>query len=327
MDPKLINPKKILVIKNDHIGDLIFYSGVFRELKREYPKTRITVIASKANKPIIEKNKDIDEIIIMPHGKKFLKSFYKYPFILNKIRREKFDIGFDLRGDFLNTFFLLYMGNVKYKIGFYTKFPSRFLLEHSEKRGLNNHEIDNMLKILNNGLGLNVKNNWPEIAIDSKDIKEAEDFIKKNRLKKFICIAFDSNTPARQWALEEFDRVIKYLKKDYPEYQIVLCGIDEEKMNWLTKRNKNMIKLGKVNIRMIYPLLKRSSLTISLDNGISHIVWVGKTKLIVIQLKESIIDHKNTEPLGKNSRTILETNEKVKAEKVIETVKSFLKKK
>lgn len=327
MNRKLSDPKKILVIKNDHIGDLVFYSGIFRELKKKYPQAKITAIVSKVNKPIIEKNKNVDKIIIMPHGKKFLKNFYKYPFILNKIRREKFDIGFELRGDFLNTFFLLYLGNVKYKIGFYTKFLARFFSEHFEERKISNHETENMLNLLNNGLGLNVENNWPEIAVDSKDIKEAEEFIKKHKLKKFVCIVPDSTTPLRQWPLKEFDKVIKYLKKNYPKYQVVLSGIDEKKMNWLIRKNPNIVKLGKVNIRMIYPLLKKSSLTISLDTGTSHIAWVGKTRLIVIRLKASLPEQKNSEALGKNSKTISEINEKIKAEKVIEVIKGFLRKK
>jgi heptosyltransferase II len=319
-------PKKILIIKNDHIGDMIFYSGIFRELKKQYPKSEITVIASKVNLPIIEKNKNIDKILIIPHGKKFLKKFHKYPLILNQIRKERFDLGLDLRGDFINTFFLLYLGNVKYKMGFYTKFLSRFLLEYSLKRKNENHEIEHMSEILNKGLGLNLENNWPEITIDSEDSKGAEEFIKKNKLKKFICVVPDSSTDVRQWPLEEFDKVIKYLKKDYPEYKVVLSGIDEKKMGWLIKRNPWLIKLGKVNIRMLYPFLKKSSLTISLDTGTTHIAWVGKTKLIVIFLRASVPTYKNTKPLGKNSYFILEKNKKIKAKMVIKMIKNILKK-
>lgn len=327
MNSKITNPKKILVIKNDHIGDMIFYSGIFRELKKKYPNAKITAVVSRSNKPIIERNKNVDDIIVMPHGKKFLRNFNKYPSVLSKIRKERFDIGIDIRGDFLNTFFLLYLGNVKYKIGFYDGLFTRFLSGYFESKDINNHETMNMLKILNNGLGINAENNWPDIAVDSNDIKEAEDFIKQNKLRKFICIVPDSGTPSRQWPLEEFDKVIKYIKENYPCYKIVLSGVDEEKMGWLMERNPGMIKLGKVNIRMIYPFLKKSSLTISLDTGTAHIAWAGRTNLITILMKASIPEKKNTAPLNKNSRIVLESEEKIKAEKVIEAVDFFLRKK
>jgi heptosyltransferase-2/heptosyltransferase-3 len=327
MNSKPDNPKKILVIKNDHIGDLIFHSGIFRELKKAYPQAKITAIASKVNKPLIEKNKNIDKILIVPFGKRFFKEFYKYPFILKKIRKEKFDMGLDLREHLINTFFLLYLGNVKYKLGFYKGFFSKLLLNYSEVKEITKNEGENMLNLLNNGLGLNATNKWPEIIVTDDDIKEADDFIKKNKLKKFICIVPDSTTPVRQWPLEEFDKVIKSLKKDYPKYQIVLSGVDELKMNWLIERNPELIKLGKVNIRMIYPLFQKSALIISLDTGTAHIAWAGKSKLIVLLLKASVPERKNVEALGKNSRTILEGDKKIKAEEVMRVVKSVLKKK
>ena len=59
-----MNPKKILVIRNDHIGDLILSSCVFRELRIAFPKERICVVASNSNNAIIEKNEQIDEIFI-----------------------------------------------------------------------------------------------------------------------------------------------------------------------------------------------------------------------------------------------------------------------
>jgi len=57
--------KKILIIRNDKIGDLITTTSVFREIKKKIPKSEITVIVSKENKQVIEKNKYVDKLIVM----------------------------------------------------------------------------------------------------------------------------------------------------------------------------------------------------------------------------------------------------------------------
>jgi len=51
---------KILIIQNDNIGEVVLSTAVFREIKKNIPGCKITLIASKTNRSIIEKNKNID---------------------------------------------------------------------------------------------------------------------------------------------------------------------------------------------------------------------------------------------------------------------------
>ena len=37
---KIISPKKILIIRNDHIGDVVLCSQVYREIKKKYPYSK-----------------------------------------------------------------------------------------------------------------------------------------------------------------------------------------------------------------------------------------------------------------------------------------------
>jgi len=300
--------KNILVIRNDHIGDLILSTPVFRGLKKSFPNAKITVICSKVNKPIIEHNKNVDELIIFEHGKQFLKNFHKYPKILWNLRRKKFDIGIDLRGDFLNVFFLMFMAGVKKRIGSYRSKSSKFFLNKGLKKDFETHETDYVLKLINNCLGLKIKNNVPEIATISSDKKEAEIFIKKNKLKKFICIVPETPHPGKQWPLGKFDKIIKFLNKNYSKHKILMFGTDKEKLNWLKNKNPQTKIIIKPNLRFIYHLFQKSSLVISLDVGPMHIAWVGKSKLLGIILKFSEDSLENIKPLGKNSRYLVERN-------------------
>ncbi|KKQ18439.1 MAG: hypothetical protein US31_C0004G0001, partial [Berkelbacteria bacterium GW2011_GWA1_36_9] len=92
------NPKKILVIRNDRIGDMANSTNVFPALKENFPNAKITAIASKANRALIEKNKKIDKIITLDFAPRTFKDIINFLKTSLKIRKEKFDIGIDLRG-------------------------------------------------------------------------------------------------------------------------------------------------------------------------------------------------------------------------------------
>lgn len=56
--------KTILFIRDDNkIGDMVVSTILFREIKKQYPKIKITVLAGKDNKEIIKYNPYVDEII------------------------------------------------------------------------------------------------------------------------------------------------------------------------------------------------------------------------------------------------------------------------
>ena len=315
---------KILVIRNDRIGDLVFASCVFRELRKKYPNARIVAGVSKSNKALVEKNPDIDKTIVADFGRDFLKNFKKNLPALREIKKENFDVGIDLRGDIITAFFLMFSTGIKYRIGFNRGLWAKILYNYTQKRDTTKHECFNMLDIVNKGLGLDFKNYMPEIKVSEEDKEEADKFISKNKLKKFICISPEAKSDLRQWPLEDFDKIIKHLRKVHPKQKIILVGIDEDKINWLAERNPGVIKLIKANLRMVYVLFQKSSLVVSLDTGTTHIAWPGNSKLITIFMKVGELALEHTKPLGENSVGIVGGGKKVEPWKVIEAIERFL---
>ncbi|MDO8509355.1 MAG: glycosyltransferase family 9 protein [Nanoarchaeota archaeon] len=322
---------KILVIKNDKIGDMILSTNIFRELRKNYPKARISVIASNSNKPLIEKNKNINDIIVLDYPPKIFKDYLNYFNFAKKIRKEKFDIGIDLRGSFYNIFFLLFLGGVKYRIGFYNKFFSKFLLNYSYKKDrINKHVTFQRIDLINKALGTNSKNYWPEIAFDKNDELEVNYFIKRNKLKKWICILPDSSVEDRQWALDKWDATIKHLLRRYSGYKILILGMDKKKINYLLKRNSSVIYPEKpLNLRIVYLLLRKSSLVIAQDGGPMHLAWTGNSKLIAlisgyIKRPEYFNKLKYMGPLGKKSLVIYKDMKNITLEDVKEKIDYFL---
>ena len=315
--------KKILVIRNDKIGDLVISSGIFRALKRNFPGAKLTVVASNANKEIIEKNENIDKIITLESTPRSFSSLLKYIKLSKELRKEKFDIGLDLRGSFFNTLFLLYFGKVRYKIGFYEQVISRHFLDFAMKRDKRIHELDLIKKLAEKGLNLKLARFYPEIQVSIKDKRAANKFIKKNRIGKFICIVPEASAENRQWPLDNFDKVIKEINRENPSYKILLMGTDKEKIDYLYKRNTLCLPIIKANLRLVYLLFKKSDLVIALDGGATHLAWAANANLISIMAKGLLIEH--IRPLGRNSAIIVGDINKIDVGKVIRLKRKMLR--
>ncbi len=316
--------KKILVIKNDKIGDMVLSTNIFRELRKNFPKSNITVIASKSNKPLIEENKNINKIMILDYPPNNYGSFLNYIKTSRVLKKENFDVGIDLRGSIFNIA-MLHLANVKYKIGFYNRFFSKFFLDYAYKKDrLNKHVTFQRIDLINKALNLKSRDYWPEISTDKKDREFIDSFIKMNKLKRFICIVPDASLESKQLPLDRFNDVIRYINKNYKNYKIILLGLDKRKIAWLKRRNNFIISPSRLlNLRAIYLLFKKSELVIAHDGGPMHLAWAARTRLVALIPAHLSLNY--TRPLGKNVRVISDIVQNIKTERVIKEIDNLIK--
>lgn len=307
--PVKVEPKKILIVRNDHIGDIILCNQIFREVKKKFPNSHVTALVSNAAKPIIEKDPNIDEILVFDlfWRKKTISSFLEYLKFLKKLKQKKFDVGIDVRASLLSIFFFLWLPKIKKRVGYYNISGGKAFLTHPVFFEKKDHTVKFDLNVVEKGLEFKADDYWPKIFTDKKDKQEVDLFIKKNKLKKFICICPNARYELKTWKLEKFDEIIKHINKKYPDYKVILVGAneDEEKIDYLKKQNKNCLKLINFNLRALSILFKKSKFVMAMDSGPMHLAWVSDAKLIALlgpidlttmqPLKNSIIIHHKLE--------------------------------
>lgn len=183
---------------------------------------------------------------------------------------------------------------------------------------------------MNKSLNTNSKNYWPEIAVDEEDIKIADNITKKYRLKKFISIVPDASLPDKQWPIQNWDEIIRYLKDSYKNYGILILGINKKKIDFLIKRNPHIINPAQLlPLRVIYLIFKRSSLVITQDGGPMHLAWAGKSSLITLisgyKYRSKKLNKFNyIRPLNKNSMVLYNNMDKIKIEEVKSAIDKML---
>jgi len=316
--------KKILVIRNDKIGDLVISSGIIPLLRESFPKSQIDIIVSNENKSLIEENPSINKIYVLNYCPRKIKDFLNYLKLSKKIREQKYDLGFAVRGSFFNVLLLLSLGRVKYKIGFYTNLLTKFLLDFSYLKDFKGHASSNILDMVNKSLGKDFKKIWPEIVTSKDDLSKLNQFLKKNNVKNSISLCIDASNREKQWPLERFDEIIRYLKEKYPKYKIFLVGIDQEKGDFLMKRNPSCIPFFNKNLRSAFLLFKKNDLVIAPDGGMMHLAWAAKTDLIAFIPPTIVLE--DIRPLGEKSKFFYKDLEKITVEEVKESIDKKLKK-
>ena len=115
---------RILLVRPDHLGDLIMTTPVFHALKQQAPNAHISVMVGPWSSEIVERHPDIDRILTCPFPG-FQRAAQKAltPYILlfktaRQLQHEHFDVGINLRPDFWWGAALLYLARIPRRIGY-----------------------------------------------------------------------------------------------------------------------------------------------------------------------------------------------------------------
>lgn len=94
----MIEPKSILLIRRDNIGDLVCTTPLITALRVRYPKSRVGVLANSYNAPVLEGNPDIDDVHVyrklkhLGHDNGALAALRERIAMLWALRRRKLDL-------------------------------------------------------------------------------------------------------------------------------------------------------------------------------------------------------------------------------------------
>ena len=281
----IVNPKKILFLRNDHIGDMVYSTQVFREVKKKFSDTKISVLATKNNREIIEKDPYVDEIFEMDlFWRRGLKGFLDYFKILKKIRKEKFDIGIDLRRSRLNILFFLWIPKIKVRATFYNLNGGKAFLTHPilyDKKV--NYAYEN-IKLVEEIFNLGIKNYLPHVITDKGDELTVKKFLEKNNLKKYVVFAPGATADAKKWPEEKFKELIKKFHKKYPTYKIILSGAESDKnlIMRLCEEKDFCFPLINFNLRLMSIILKKAGAIVANDGCATDIGWISGGKLVAL---------------------------------------------
>jgi len=305
--------KKILFVKPSELGGIILAYPLLKRIRNQYPQSELFFVTFEKNREIFESLGGIIQKnnIFTIKEDSFFHFFVSTLETIVKIRKEKFDIVFDLEFFARFTAALTALSGAPKKIGFYPFFQKGLYrgdffthrvpynpLQHLSKTYLS--MASDIERAQKSGPELNEKISDEDIVLPKVHSQEK---IKKSIADRLCSNGIDATKrivllnpgegvlPLREWPLDCFLKVAKDLLSD-PQLYFVLIGTERTSL-----KARQLVEglgygrcvnfTGQTSIPELMELFLLSDLLISNDCGLSHLASLTALKKIVIFGPES----------------------------------------
>ncbi|MDL1969665.1 MAG: glycosyltransferase family 9 protein [Candidatus Desulfofervidaceae bacterium] len=296
--------RKILLVRNDNIGDVLCTTPCFEILRKHFPDAYIALLVCSLTYEVVEGNPFLDKIFVYEKAKhakspRILAWLAQWR-VLKEIRREKFDLAINLRPDFSpSAARIVWASGARYRLGtqpvlkkhqkwkfFYDIFipyPSQAL----------QHEVDRTCFLLSPlGVSLEEISKNLYFAIPTELLSQAQKFFASHSLPlhKAICLHLGGRKEAnRFWRISNWAKLYQMLKKagysafftytfsDRGDFQDLCHILNEIPPNFCSH-----------SLKAFGAILKYAGLFIGVDGGAMHIAASLKVPCVIIFSKTSI---------------------------------------
>jgi heptosyltransferase-2 len=304
--------KRILVIREAAIGDVLCMTPFLKNLRKLYPDSKIDYVVVDWAKNAIETNPNLDHIYTVSNehilGKSWKVALKRFWFYL-KLSRQHYDLVFCPTTQLILKFPLIFFRKA-YKVGFSTEPKERctkynFMLDDYVYIDLNEIPRTRHVAVRNlEMLDLISKTPIPrtdklEIFLTEKERETIDQLFERLGIQdsdELIAIAAAAGSAVKSDSViktappEKFIEVIERLRQNNPHRKFFCIGAKSERkyVDAMSICDETHVfnVCGLLSLRESAELLRRCSLLISNDSGathlasalgINHIVWFGAT--------------------------------------------------
>ncbi len=148
---------RILLIRPDHLGDMVLTTPVLNALRERIPQAHITMMVGPWSSEVVARHPAIDRLITCPFpGFQRAEQQPLAPYMLllstaQQVRRGNYDIAINLRPDFWWGAALIYLARIPRRVG-YALTPGKAFLTHTLPFSSPEHASLSNLRLLSAGL-------------------------------------------------------------------------------------------------------------------------------------------------------------------------------
>lgn len=272
-----MQPKKILVIQNKRIGDVLIASVLANNLKSHFPNSHITYFVYDYTVGVLEQNPNIDRIVLAKDAE--LKKFPVLLKTIRRIRKEKYDIIVDPYAKFQSRMMCLF-SKAPQRVGFKRKGKKLKLPYYTQTVTF----LDNAS--LSCGKALEDRMNLLEKAFGMKDpdpmyriflSPEEQKYDRISSLERpVIMLGVLGSTPNKSLPYEYTAELIDYLTENYSATLLFNYAPHQkeeaQKIYGLCKHQEKIdLSIYEDSIRGFVKLMNQCDLLISNEGGSVHI--------------------------------------------------------
>ena len=282
---KDFTPKRILVVKLDHLGDVLLATPVFSNLHQTYPNAELHALTGAWSRVVLEKHPNVNKVLEY-NSPAFSRTgeptSLKQTFQLyRELRRQKYDLLVELRSDWRIVWFAL--------LRVTPKRLDRAASQVANKLGFPQftgaHETTRNLDVLHKA-GIPTPIQTTTFSITVEDKKWGSDFLSLlqiDRERPLIAIHPGSPIPLKRWMSERYAELADWLIAR-KRAEILFVGVKDEipiitEIQALMRAESNNIA-GKTTLTQLASILHTCNVFIGNDSGPMHLAAAVGTQTI-----------------------------------------------
>ncbi len=281
-------PRKILVIEEEPLGDVIMATAVFPYLKQRFPESRVSVMTGPWAGEILANNPHIDEVILydcpwamsgtlLAPGNlwRHVRFLFGYPALLRSIKQAGYDLAIDLRGDFRNILLLMAVPGIANRLS-YGRTGGEYLLTRTAPFEPSMHEIEKNFALLS-AIGVRAIDRTTMVFPSEENRRNVRKLLSDNGVSNdtLVVIHPGAGRTVRLWPAERYAAAADHLISKYGA-KVFITGTKKESVLAdsiirAMAASGAVNTAGKISLLDMAALLERSRLLICPDTGIMHL--------------------------------------------------------
>ncbi|MBI4299811.1 MAG: glycosyltransferase family 9 protein [Chloroflexi bacterium] len=283
-------PIRILIVRLDTIGDVLLSEPAIAALRDRYPQARIDLVASRWGHELLAGNPAVDGFVEYEgpwhaawRGRKVRwgQELRRMLAVLQRLRRTRYDLAVELRGDFRDIVFLA-LTKAKAKVGNSHR-GGGFLLHYDARADLTCHRVDFALAIARVA-GAAMPARPPRLYLTEGERRRAEDLLPPD--KEYIAVHLGAGFPSKRLPISTFAAVGRRLCEKETHRRLVIVGGTEDRDladEFAKLSGLPVVDLaGRVSLRETAAVLERCRLFIGNDSAPMHLAAAVGTPVVAV---------------------------------------------
>ena len=270
--------KKILVIQTAFPGDAILTLPFIQELKKKRAEYSIDVLCIPQTVEIFTASPHVNSIISFDKkGKQ--KSLFSFVKFIRELKLNNYGIVYCPHRSLRSAIITMNL-SAKETYGFENS-SLKFAFKQTVKYNPSAHEVGRNLEFIGDDFGAETWKIIPEIKVPIESKNKVQQFLRDNKIDKFVAIAPGSVWETKKYPVEYFKQIVEHFTN--LKYQIILIGGTEDKILCEALKKENVfLAAGELSFIETIELLKSTSLLICNDSAPTHLGMCADIPVLTI---------------------------------------------
>ena len=273
---------RLLLIRPDHVGDVLFSTPALRLLRSAMPDANICCLVGPWAEDIVKHNSNLDEILTCPFPgfTRLPKRHLLEPYVLlwrcaRQLREKRFDAAIVLRFDHWWGAMLAYWAHIPERVGYGLPEAMPFLTKAVPYVG-GRHEVEQNMHLVAAMLDHDIADIGPlEFTPEPEEAQSAlRRLVGEAVGQRYVCLHPGAGAPVKLWRPEGFAQVADNLVERYG-LQVIISGSAAERSlaEDIADRmeTRPVVVAGQTSLGELAAIMGRCELVIGVDSGPLHV--------------------------------------------------------